>query len=261
MSELITKLIGLSYELFGVILPGLILSLFLLLTWVALGPAIPIFSLGAIPTFSMSNLNVFLDALSIASGISIIAPLLVIWYFLGHILLWISRSGPPLEPGQNTGIRRLGLTIVMRIPKPGDNFDPALAPLLSPVCAAFNLERDNAKWRILYPISKCYLSRALPTSLVSTYQNKYTFHRSVAAASAVLFWLSSLGTVGSALILYAGGPTPTWALLVTLLLASIAIAWGFSGSYQYHWQMFGNTIITETYSLLNSPDYVKPNGQ
>jgi len=244
-----------------VILPGLTLSLFLLLTWVALGSTIPTFTLGAIPAFTANQFQIFLDALTVASGISIIIPLLAIWYFLGHLLLWISRSGPRLPTAKNTGVRRLGLTIIMKIPKPQDNFEPDLAPLLIPVYAAFKLDHDNAKWRVLYPVSKSYLSRTLPTSLVSTYQNKYTFHRSIAAASAILFWLSFLGTAGSLVILYPGGGSPNWASLGTLLLGSIAIAWGFSASYQYHWQMFGNTIITETYSLISGPDYVKPKGQ
>jgi hypothetical protein len=59
-------------------------------------------------------------------------------------------------------------------------------------------------------------------------------------------------------VLISGGSSANWLLLFVLLVLSVAIAWGFSGSYLYHWQMFGNTIITETYSLACGQDYVKP---
>lgn len=260
MSEFFAKLLNLSYELFGVILPGFIVSLILLLVWVALDQVIDVLSAGAVPPFSMHELKGFLDALSVVSGISVIVPLLVIWYFLGNILLWIVRGGKSLDESKSTGLRRLRLTLAMRIPKPANSYDPELKPLLPAVYGAFKLkEEDEANWRVLYPLAKSYLSRNLTNSLVSTYQNKYTFHRSVAAAGSVLFWLASFAVLASLTVQLFGGPSANWLLLVVLLAASVAIAWGFSGSYMFHWKMFGNTIITETYSLINGPDHVAPN--
>jgi len=258
MSEFLAKLSNLSYELFGVILPGFIVSLILLVVWVAVGPAIEVLAFSSIPAFSMAQLKTFLDALSLVSGISVIVPLLVIWYFLGNILLWIVRGGAPLKESESSGIRRLQLTLTMRIPKPTQSYDADLEPLLLAAYKAFALAQQEANWRVFYPLAKCYLSRTLPSSLVSTYQNKYTFHRSVAAAGSVLFWLVIIALPGALAVRAFGGPSGNWFLLIVLLVASVAIAWGFSGSYMYHWKMFGNTIITETYSLINGPDYVAP---
>lgn len=102
------------------------------------------------------------------------------------------------------------------------------------------------------------MAQRLAYSLVTTYQNKYTFHRSVTTAGAVLFWLSSTAVVGALVTLKMNGPQPSWALLLSLLGGAILLVWGFSGSYMYHWEMFGNTIITEAYSILRDPKHAQP---
>ncbi len=114
------------------------------------------------------------------------------------------------------------------------------------------------EWEQIFPVLKSYLSRNLAYSLVATYQNKYTLHRSVTAGAAVWFWLN-LMTIPAALVTRAmGGPSVHWVVLVLCLIAALVLVWGFSGSFMYHWQNFANTIITESYSLLAGPNDEKP---
>ena len=255
MNELLATLTNLSYELFGVILPGIVASIFILLYWIALGPVAPLWTSGIIPAFTMTNLQALFDSLSLASGIGVAIPLLAIWYFLGHILLWIARSGKADAAASKGSVRRVVLSLVLQIPKPANPFDPNLKPLYNSVRKRFTADGAELDWRQFYPVVKSYLSQRLTYSLVATYQNKYTFHRSVAIASAVLFWFSVL-TIATALVF--GAPGVNWALLLALLGGAVLLVWGFSGSYMYHWGMFGDTIITEAYSLLYGPKNADP---
>ena len=47
---------------------------------------------------------------------------------------------------------------------------------------------------------------------------------------------------------------PRWIAISALMCGCVTLIWGFSASYAYNWEMFGNSIITETFSLLNPPD-------
>lgn len=253
MNELLGKLTNLSYEFFGVILPGTVASVFIVLCWIALGPLAPFWTDDIVPKFTITTLQRLFDSLSLASGIGVAIPLLAIWYFLGHILLWIARSGDSDAEASNASVRRVLLSLVLQIPKPASSFDPKLQPLYDVVRKEFASDGAELEWRQFYPVVKSYLAQRLPYSLVATYQNKYTFHRSVTTASAVLFWFSLLALVGAFVTLRMNGPQPNWALFLSLLGGAILLVWGFSGSYMYHWEMFGNSIITEAYSLLRGP--------
>lgn len=100
MSDLFGSITSnLAYEFLGVFLPGMIASIFLLLFWIALGPATPYWTFGVLPQFSMTTLDRGLNSLSPISGASIVIPLLAIWYFAGHLLLWLGRMAPIL-PGR-----------------------------------------------------------------------------------------------------------------------------------------------------------------
>ena len=145
----------------------------------------------------MTNLQALFDSLSLASGIGVAIPLLAIWYFLGHILLWIARSGKADAAASKGPVRRVVLSLVLQIPKPANPFDPNLEPLYNSVRKRFTADGAELDWRQFYPVVKSYLSQRLTYSLVATYQNKYTFHRSVAIASAVLFWFSVLAPVAT----------------------------------------------------------------
>ena len=95
MNELLARLTNLSYDLFGVILPGIVMSLFICLWWTALGPLAPLWTYGAVPELAVATARTMIDSLSVAVGVGIAIPALAVWYFLGHLLLWIARSGTP----------------------------------------------------------------------------------------------------------------------------------------------------------------------
>jgi hypothetical protein len=49
------------------------------------------------------------------------------------------------------------------------------------------------------------------------------------------------------------GARPSYLLLSVLAVGGFALICGFSASYVYYWEMFGNSIVTETYSKLYGP--------
>ena len=253
MSELLAKLTNLSYEFFGVILPGIIVTLFIILWWTALGPLAPRWTYGTVPQLTVDSARSMIDSLSIATGLGAGIPALAVAYFVGHILLWVARSGKADPAAANKPLRRVGLSLVFRIPKPSAPYDPKLRTLYNAVQAKFSVGAP-LDWREFYPVVKSYLSQHLPYSLVATYQNKYTLHRSIATAAALLFWLNLIGLSGGAATCWINATAPRWGLLGVLLVAAIVLVVGFSSSYLYHWQMFGNTIITEAYSLIHGPN-------
>ena len=97
-------------------------------------------------------------------------------------------------------------------------------------------------------------------SLLATYQNKYTFHRAIAAAAALLCWLTSISIVGAILTRLAGrGEAPNWFVLPGLFLFSLAVVAGFSATFRYYWQLWGDTLVTDTFCGLFGPE-VKDHG-
>lgn len=255
MSDVFSSVISnLAYEFLGVFLPGIIASIFLLLFWIALGPATPYWTFGVFPQFSMESLDNGLNSLSPVSGVSIVIPLLAIWYFAGHLLLWVGRNATSREKGHERWMQRIWRCITFRIPQPSETFDPELKDIFDNVKQEFLSGGIDLDWRQFYPVAKSYLSQNLRRSLVFVYQNKYTLHRSIVAASILFFWLSLIALALSLLLPHwlempVAGKLP----LTLLALGFLALIWAFSSSFAYHWKMFGNTIITELYGLLRGP--------
>lgn len=222
--------------------------LLLIVWWIALGENY---------TFSVVEFVAMLEGsnslVGRIGGVGIAAVLVTLWYFLGHILLWLSRSGNPNESVARTGYKRAWYTLTFRIPKLSESFDPKLERLFNLVRKKFSSGEDNLEWREFYPIAKVYLSQNVPTSLVATYQNKYTLHRSIAMIGAILFWISLLALLVAYYYGASGGWSPKFSWLWSLSGFGCLLVWNFSSSYLYYWQMFGNTIITETYSQVYGP--------
>lgn len=255
MDEFIAKLTNLGYEMFGVILPGIVVAIFITGWWFSLGSAASLLSFGYFQHLTLTNATEVIKSLNANLGIGAIVPGLVIAYFLGHILLWVARSGKVSDDSTESICVRLKnskflKSLLFRIPKPPKSYDDELQPLYEAVAIKFSRGDSMLTWRLFYPVVKSYLSRNLASSLVATYQNKYTLHRSIATAAAGLFWLSSLGFVGGWYTFHFHGISPHWGLLAMLFILALALVWGFSASYTYHWKMFGNTIITEAYSII-----------
>ncbi len=252
MDELIAKLTNLSYDFFGILLPGVIFNIFVLLLWFALGSLVPIWTNNGIPEFTIQALPHLIDALSLEGRIFVAIPLIFLWYFLGHLLNWFGRSGISIA-GKISGRCRVYQSLRFCIPKPESSFDPKLEPLFKVIQKDFSPKDVELTWSSLFPVFRIYLAQNLSRSLVTTYQNKYTLHRSITTASTLLFWFSLLGILGGLVTLYFYCTQPHWLYLISLPIGSLILVWGFSGSYLYNWLLFGNSIVTETYSLLHAP--------
>ncbi|MDZ7685371.1 MAG: hypothetical protein U5O39_10560 [Gammaproteobacteria bacterium] len=255
MSDLFGSITSnLAYEFLGVFLPGMIVSVFLLLFWIALGPATPHWTFGVLPEFSMASLDAGLNSLSPISGASIVIPLFAIRYFAGHLLLWLGRNATSREQEHERWAQQIWRCITFRIPQPTETFDPELKDLFDSVKSEFAAGEIELGWRQFYPVAKSYLAQHLRRSLVVVYQNKYTLHRSIVAASILLFWLSLIAFALSIFLPFWFEIPVAEKLPMALLLAGfLALIWAFSSSYAYHWRMFGNTIVTELYGLLRGP--------
>jgi len=137
-----------------------------------------------------------------------------------------------------------------KVRKPVESFDPALTELFKKVIGKFSHDRELA-WREFYPLAKNFLVNTDRRSLVSTYQNKYTLHRSIAAAAAAIFWLTFFGMIAARLAYFFGTNSyPNWLMLWFLLASSFASVWGFSATFMFYWTLWGDTIVTESYCAL-----------
>jgi hypothetical protein len=269
MDQLISKLTSLSYEIFGIFVPGFVFILFFMWTWWACDTLTPTLTLGYLPPLHYANAHD--GVLNVELRFGLVVFLAIASYFLGHLMFWLSRIGNAVELDVGSkptswrkfvrGVHRIGCCLFWRIPKARVNYESALEPLLATGYRflAFpdaELSQQPAEmWRKFYPVAKCRLQQDLKNSLVSTYQNKYTLHRSLCVVAIFWFWCSLLIQIAAPSL---SDPThqihvaPIWITIVTC----IATVWGFSGSFQYNWRMFGDTILTETFVL--SKMSVKP---
>lgn len=249
---LFAKLTNLGYEFFGIVLPGLVCWVFIGLWWVALGPVAAYWTGGAVPVFQFAHVRATIEGLSTPLVVAAAVPALVSVYFLGHVLHWLARSGNPIGTAKGSLVR-VQRALTFRIPKPNESYNPKLKPMFDVVCSRFSAA-GSLEWVQVFPVLKSFLLRSLNYSLVATYQNKYTLHRSVTAGAAAWFWLNFL-TIPAAIVSRGlGGPSVHWFVLVMCLVAALVLVWGFSDSFMFHWQNFGNSIITESYSLLAGPN-------
>lgn len=253
MGELITKLAELGYELFSVIIPGIILSLFFLAWWYALGTMAPLWTSDILPELTIETFRTLVGSISSEGGIGLAIPIITMIYLIGHVLHWIARSGPENQEAASKFISRTFYFLIFRVPKPTQSYHPNLEKLFDIVRSKFSPTGDKLDWRQFYPVAKSYLSQHLDSSMVANYQNKYTLHRAVAMAGVVLFWLSLAALIMAAATDSAEVPLVSFSFLSGLLFSALVLVSAFGSSYVYHWSMFGNTIVTETYSYLNDP--------
>jgi hypothetical protein len=250
MNELLAKLVDVTYELFGVLIPGVITSAFLLL-WLLEAQPLLTWIFGSGVCLDPRHVLTWLNS-SEKNGLISLLALLVGWYLLGQVLLSSSRHSVPDAQSETSGRRRVFRALTFRIPRSPHNYNPGLEPLYKAVAAKFNAPGVELQWSQFYPVVKSHLAEHLSKSLVTLYQNKYTLHRSITMASVILFWLSTLTGVGAGIAGFYG-VAANWGLLIGTLVGSFVIAWSFSASFMLHWQMFGNSVVTEAYSLLNGP--------
>lgn len=190
MDGFLNKLDNLAYELFGIVLPGLVASVFLILLWIGLGSLPPVWSSGQVPTLTPDTVRRLIDRIPGALQTVTVICTLMVWYFLGHGVNWISKGRSHTRGEFKERVRRIWSFLKFRIQKPADSFDPALRKLFEAVSREFSGNKEMLQWREFYPLAKNHLANTGRNSLLATYQNKYTLHRSIAAAAAASFWIS-----------------------------------------------------------------------
>lgn len=251
MDQLIAKLSSLSYEILGIILPGIIFLVLLAFWAVGTGDLLPYFSDNFFPRINLRDASKNLENMGARTGIGMTAPTALAAYFSGHLLHWISRSGKADDALVSSAWKRTMLSLSLKIPRPKDSYDKNLQSIFENIKNKLDLPDMN--WSQFYPIAKNHLQRNNTASLVSIYQNKYTLHRSITTAAATVFWLCIATMLIGVYAKFHLCIEPRWAPMTTLLIGCLIIVWGFSSSYAYHWKLFGNSIITETYSILKFP--------
>jgi hypothetical protein len=256
VEQLLNRLSNLSYEVLGILLPGLIALIMFVLWLVGLGELVPFVSGGFFPRVTLSSAAAALESIGVRTGLGIAGPLLLVTYFLGHLLHWISRSGSSDDAIVASDWKRTWRSLLFGVPKPSVSFDQNLQPLYESVLPKFSLTTKST-WSQFYPVARSFLRCRLESSLTALYQNKYTLHRSITASAALFFWLSIGGLIVGLVAASFSRVEPRWVALLAFAYGCVILVWGFSASYAYNWRLFGNTVVTETFALLKGPQDVK----
>lgn len=258
MDQILSKIANLGYEIWGIFVPGTVLLLFLTFTWWCSGPLIEVMTVGSLSIAEVKTVSGFFALLNREVKFGFIAALAVAAYFAGNLLHWVSRTPkadkdrlPNVGEGSETGgdwkLRVLNC-LRLSIPK-SESYAPYLEAQLNEGKVFLQMP-ENARWEQFFPVAKAFLAAKLQTSLVSTYQNKYTLHRSLTAAAVVWFWSGVIVELTALVVSYVtcgAGVGPRWFPLLFSQVTALVLIYGFSASYQYNWKLFGNTIITEIY--------------
>lgn len=250
MDALLGKLTNLGYEFFGILLPGTLAVLMWSLPWMAAADVVPWMTKGAVTELTWSGA---MDAIGRAiewSAFMSVLLMVALAYFVGHLLTWVARKGERHEDVDFWD--HLAGTLLLRPPKQVPSYNLKLKPAWRWAGKRLLGEKLDLTWLLFYPAAKTYLLQKRIPSLVTTYQNKYTLHRSLAVAAALTFWMALIPIVGlhSAQVIGAQVAGPHWLPTVVLAAGSLAAVWGFSSSYLYNWTLWGDYLITETYVSL-----------
>jgi len=255
MEQLFNKLTSLSYELFGIFVPGFVLSLFLIWWWWCVGSLSPIISFGYLPMIGMKGVSEGYGLVPDEIKFGLVVYIVVASYFLGHLINWVGRSGGVKESMADSKkirlISNLSNCLFFSVPKPRESYYQSLEPLFKVAEDRLGLPVDARAWSSFYPVAKSLVAQEAKYSLIATYQNKYTLHRSLTIASVIWFWASVFIACFGAVFLCHFHVGPRWIPVVLSILFSLMAALGFSESYRFNWLMFDNTVITESFMLLS----------
>lgn len=252
MDTLIGKLTDLAYEFFGVILPGFFFLLFLTIWWLAVGEMFANRTGAFVPALHLTQIGWIENTFSRTRRIEVGLLLLVLCYFFGQLLNWGSR------PRTSRKDARWFEYLLFRFSRPEEPFNPRLKPLFEETSKRLAFREGAFSWPQFYPVAKSLVARNLNYSLIQTYQHKYTLHRCVTLVAVILFWLCALSTIAG--LALRGAVAPNWFALLVLAGSALWMVWGFSRSYTYFWGLWGDTIVTESYTLVCVPKVANGSG-
>ena len=250
MDALIGKLTNLGYEFFGIFLPGTLAVLMWSLVWIAAADVVPWMTWGTLPELTWSEAKDAIGQAIAWSAFMSVLLMITLAYFVGHLLAWVARGGKRYE--QVGFWHHVWGTLRFQPPKQEPSYNLKLKPAWRWAGKRLLGEKLDLTWPLFYPAAKTYLLQKRIPSLVTTYQNKYTLHRSLAVAAAVTAWgalvVAILGLISAPV--FGARVAPHWFATIVLAAGSLVAVWGFSSSYLYNWTLWGNYLITETYVSL-----------
>lgn len=246
MEKLLASLTNLGYEFFGIFLPGLGVWVAVVAIWYSAGDALDVITDGVVPTLHLGAVLDHVDRLTSTAGACVFVFFVAIAYFFGHMLKWLSRSGPPM-PETATTWQRFWRTLRLRPYKSKENFHSEnLGIWYSRLAKKYAGDVGPIKWTAFYPIARMRIVYHSKPSLIATFQNKYTLHRSLSVLSSLVFWLTMVVAILSVFFVAA---QPRWPLLALLVAASLSAVYGFGSSYEYAWKLWGDALISEAYAI------------
>ena len=245
MDALIRKLTNLGYEFFGILLPGTLAVLMWSLLWIAAADVVPSITRGTVPKLTLSEARDAIEQAIEWSAFITVLLMTTLAYFVGHLLTWVARRGKRHE--RVNFWHHLAGALLFRPPQQQPSYSLRFTPLWKWAGERLLDETPDLSWSLFYPAAKSYLLQKRIPSLVTTYQNKYTLHRSLAVAAALTAWGTLFVTVYS---FFAQPAEPHWFAIVVLAVGSLSAVYGFSSSYLYNWKLWGNYLIMETYVSL-----------
>ncbi len=213
------------------------------------GHGIPIFG----SELSWEPLTKPIPGVSTPGTVFLVAGLFFAWYLIGTFVKFLSRGA---SAGPSSRARKVLRLVGIERPSPTKSSHEALEPLLKRCYSLMEAQTrlSHLEWRQYYPLAKAVVMQGGSHSLLPTYQNKYTLHRSLASLCALAFLAASLLLVVYVVLLFipsdAGARLAWWWWSPTMLVT----IWGhlaFTHSYHYNWTLWGDTIITESLALLS----------
>jgi hypothetical protein len=257
MNEIVTKITNATYDVFGVMLPGVMASV--------LFSAVLGFTLAANRVVESSRFESLWE-LVVEHPSGATAILAVLAYFVGLTLIWLSRGKVWVGPTQ----RLVGFVkgwplwarfmLFAKASSPPESHGSELgaarrhaAAVLTKRLGSNALDLDT-NWRAFYLIAKTLVPQKLQRSLIATYQSKYTFHRSLAVMFSVALWMSVIGAVFSAAASFSA---PVYVLAASALLCALFVL-VFASQFEYHWKLLGDAVIAETIVVLLEKEGASP---
>jgi hypothetical protein len=247
VDSLLKVLTNLGYDLFGILLPGLVLVSLVLGSAMLHGLALSGFDsyeiIESYIIFVEKHIYFSLFAIFFAS------------YMAGNFLKLVSKINllSPISFYLNKKkLRTDFLPIWIRFlfflndSSVIGNHRPAYnnlsAKMRKKLAESLRLESNDIGdgWSSFYFLGKSFVENRMGKSSLPTFQNKYTFHRSLASAFAIMFWVALVEA-----FVYKNDALLTSPSFAVAAAVSLLMVIHFSKSYEMYWKVFGDTLICE----------------
>lgn len=257
MDALVTRITALSYDLFGIFFPGflaIIISSALSVYALLLEDLVNVHILRLV-YYGATKEFLPLTLLALATGS----------YLIGWLLKYQTQKQIPVKSRidilsqwlrlDGTGTEVLRLVLFCGSKQPPANYKASLAGAYQKAVERLRkklhltaVALPSTDWGVFYLFAKTYIANNHKFSLLTTYQNKYTFHRSVAAYFAVQFWITlALMLLVLFIDLTSGKP---WLIhflsFLIFTLFSLKFSYVYFRSFERFWKLWGDTVIIES---------------